>query len=159
MSANITAAVAVPSAVMPTLKIQVGALCRDPASGKVLLITSRGTGRWIIPKGWPMTDRSDADAAMQEAWEEAGVKGNISRDEIGRYDYDKLNDSTGGIIPVQVRVFTVEVSELADSYPEAGQRTRRWVSPGKAARMVDEKGLKKILRNLPKIEARSGKRK
>ncbi|MDO5612431.1 MAG: NUDIX hydrolase [Paracoccus sp. (in: a-proteobacteria)] len=157
MSGKITAAAAVIPAAVAGSRLQVGAICRDPRNGKVLLITSRGTGRWIIPKGWPMSDRSDADAAFQEAWEEAGVKGKISRDEVGRYDYDKLNDSTGVITPVQVRVFVAEVSGLADSYPEAGQRTRRWVSPGKAARLVDEKGLKKILRNLPETTPRKSK--
>lgn len=128
---------------------QVAALCRDPGNGKVLLITSRGTGRWVIPKGWPMSDRCDAEAALQEAWEEAGISGVVG-DEIGRYAYDKLNERTGISVLVEARVFLVEVAGMAEDYPEAGQRARRWVSPSKAAEMVDEKGLKKILRNLEK---------
>ncbi|MDO5703782.1 MAG: NUDIX hydrolase [Paracoccus sp. (in: a-proteobacteria)] len=156
---TISGAGAVDAVTMSVMRTQVAALCRDLTSGKVLLITSRGTGRWIIPKGWPMADRDDADAAMQEAWEEAGAIGRVLADEIGQYDYDKLNENTGVIVPVRVRVFIVEVSELADKYPEAGQRSRRWVAPGKAADMVDEKGLKKILRSLPKPSEKPGKRK
>ena len=130
--------------------LQVGALCRDRANGKVLLVTSRGTGRWIIPKGWPMEDRSLAAAAMQEAWEEAGVSGDILADELGRYAYDKIQED-GSAIPVEVRVFTIWVETLADDFPEAGQRRRRWFAPAKAAALVDEKSLRKLLRALPGV--------
>lgn len=45
--------------------MQVGAICRDPGSGKVLLVTGRGAGRWVIPKGWPMKGRTLGGAARQ----------------------------------------------------------------------------------------------
>lgn len=127
--------------------LQVGALCLDVASGKVLMITSRGTGRWIIPKGWPMPGRSLAQAAMQEAWEEAGAQGVVSGAVLGRYHYGKAQDR-GYAIPVEVQVFLVRVEALADDYPEASQRSRRWFSPAKAAALVDEPGLAQILRGL-----------
>lgn len=73
--------------------LQVGALCLDPETGRVLLITSRGTGRWVIPKGWPMEGHSLPGAAAREAWEEAGVEGRVVHEEIGRYAYDKEQDS------------------------------------------------------------------
>ncbi|AGT07550.1 NUDIX hydrolase [Paracoccus aminophilus JCM 7686] len=128
--------------------LQVAALCVDPATGKVLLITSRGTGRWIIPKGWPMEGRTLGEAAAQEAWEEAGVRGTLSPDEIGSYRYDKLQDR-GFAIPVEVKVFRIDVDALRRKFPEADQRNRDWFTPEHAAALVDESGLKKLLLSLP----------
>lgn len=127
--------------------LQVGALCMDQQTGKVLLITSRGTGRWIIPKGWPMEGRTLPGAAAREAWEEGGVEGHIGHDEVGRYVYDKEQDS-GYSVPVEVCVFPLYVASLLADYPESDQRRRKWFTPGDAARMVAEPGLKNILRNL-----------
>lgn len=129
-------------------EMQVAALCMDQATGQVLLVTSRGTGRWIVPKGWPMPGRSLAGAAMQEAWEEAGARGSADPVEIGRYHYAKDQDR-GFAIPVEVRVFPMQVESLAEDYPEAQQRRRRWFAPADAARMVAEPGLQQILRALP----------
>ncbi|SMO38515.1 NUDIX hydrolase [Paracoccus laeviglucosivorans] len=126
--------------------MQVAALCRDE-SGKVLLITSRGTGRWIVPKGWPMPGRSLAEAAKQEAWEEAGVCGRVEEGHIGTYTYDKVQDA-GYSIPIEVRVYPLAVKKLAMEFPESEQRERKWFMPDKAAELVDEAGLKKLLRSL-----------
>lgn len=128
---------------------QVAALCYrgDGEDKEVLLVTSRGTGRWILPKGWPMDGKNDADAAAQEAWEEAGVKkGQLDRAPIGEYSYAKeLNG--GGLAHCSARVFPLKVKKLANDFPEADQRSRRWVSPVEAAEMVQEKGLRKLLRD------------
>lgn len=126
---------------------QVGALCIDPGTGKVLLITSRGTGRWVIPKGWPMEGRSLAGAALQEAWEEAGMRGAISEKPIGSFGYDKILPR-GSAIPVEVSVFVLRVDHIAKNYPERLQRHRKWFKPERAAKMVDEPGLKKLLRKM-----------
>lgn len=128
--------------------LQIAALCLDPATAKVLLITSRGTGRWILPKGWPMNGRSLGEAAQQEAWEEAGVRGPLMRQEFGSYHYDKIQDRGFGI-PVRVQVFGIEVQELCDNYPESGQRRRAWFTPVEAAELVEEPELKSLLRRLP----------
>ncbi len=128
--------------------IQVGAICTDPETGQVLLISSRGTGRWIIPKGWPMEGRSLAGAAAREAWEEAGVVGRIQHSEIGRYQYQKDQDE-GFSVPVDVRVFLLPVSKLADKFPERHQRERKWFAPVDASHLVAEPGLAQILRSLP----------
>ncbi|WP_347267422.1 NUDIX hydrolase [Paracoccus sp. (in: a-proteobacteria)] len=128
--------------------MQVGALCRNPGSGEVLLVTSRDTGRWVLPKGWPMPGRSLADAARQEAWEEAGVLGEIGQAEIGRFHYDKMQER-GFAIPVEVRLFPLRVERLEDAFPEAGERRRRWFRPAEAALVVAEPGLQQILRALP----------
>ena len=129
---------------------QVAAICVREKSGKkqVLLITSRGTGRWIIPKGWPMKGKTDAEAALQEAWEEAGVKsGKVSKKPLGSYRYEKLHDD-GHITPIEATVFLVEVGKVVKDYPEAGQRSREWVSPAEAAKRVRERDLKKLLLSL-----------
>lgn len=129
-------------------ELQVAALCyREIASGEkqVLLVTSRGTGRWIVPKGWPMDGKKAAEAALQEAWEEAGVAECAAIEgHVGSYAYDKHLDD-GYDAPVEVEVFKVRVKQLADIYPEHDERTRRWVSPADAAEMVQEPGLKSIL--------------
>jgi 8-oxo-dGTP pyrophosphatase MutT (NUDIX family) len=132
--------------------LQVGAICRDPATGDVLLVTSRGTGRWVIPKGWPMEGRSLAGAAAQEAWEEAGIRGHVDEAELGRFTYDKDQDE-GFSVPVEVRVFLLHVEAAADDFPETRQRRRRWFTPADAARMVVEPGLRRLLLALPPLAA------
>ena len=131
-------------------RLQVAALCYRQRGDdkKVLLVTSRGTGRWIIPKGWPMDGKNAGEAALQEAWEEAGVrKGEVTGAALGHYDYDKELKS-GLPVPVQTLVFPVEVSEMRDEFPEASERSRKWVSPEEAADMVQEPALQDILREL-----------
>jgi len=127
--------------------MQVGAVCRDPVTGQVLLVTSRGTGRWVIPKGWPMEGRTLSGAAAQEAWEEAGVRGRVESEELGRYYYEKVQEQ-GFSVPVDVRVFLLLVDSQADRFPESAQRQRRWFTPQEAAGMVAEPGLKQILNKL-----------
>lgn len=131
-------------------RLQVAALCyRGVGSGKeVLLVTSRGTGRWIIPKGWPIRGKDASASALQEAWEEAGVRrGRMGPEAIGTYTYEKTRDEGWGV-PVEAMVFPVAVEELADEFPESCERERKWVSAGEAANLVDEPELKDILRAL-----------
>ena len=112
---------------------------------RVLLITSRETRRWVIPKGWPMPDRSPDQAAAQEAYEEAGVVGEARPETLGAYVYDKrLRD--GSVQPVTVQVFALEVYVERLAFPEQGQRDKRWLAPAEAAELVDEPALKAILR-------------
>ena len=128
-------------------QLQTAALCyRATDEGRqVLLITSLDSGRWIIPKGWLMRDKNASEAAVVEAWEEAGVRpGRISRQPVGSYVYDKIK-SSGLPVTVETLVFAVEVRALEDSFPEAGQRERRWLDPAEAAERVREPGLRQIL--------------
>lgn len=127
--------------------LQVGAVCFDTQKRSVLLITSRGTGRWVIPKGWPMPGCSLAGAAAQEAWEEAGIRGQVVENEIGRYRYDKMQDDGYGI-PVEVVVFLLHVETCRDDFPESDERELRWFMPGEAAQQVMEPGLRRIIRGL-----------
>ncbi|MFY0679603.1 MAG: NUDIX hydrolase [Thalassovita sp.] len=130
-------------------KLQVAALCHRGHGDdvEILLITSRDTGRWIIPKGWPIRGMELSQAALQEAWEEAGVHNSVAlSDPIGIYGYDKrLNPEFA--VPVETHVFAIQVSELADDYPEVDQRKRMWIAPSKAADLVDEDELKQLLRD------------
>lgn len=129
---------------------QVAALCyRGKGDGKeVLLITSRGTGRWIIPKGWPIRGKNGPQSAMQEAWEEAGVReGTENPDAIGSYTYDK-RQASGWSFPVETMVYPFAVDALEDEFPEVAERERKWVSADDAANLVQEPELKTILRNI-----------
>ena len=111
---------------------------------EVLLMSSRDTGRWIIPKGWPMDGMRPSDAAAQEAWEEAGLRGRAFDDVLGLYSYSKFLDE-GMSIPCIVLVFALEVAQQDVTYPEAGQRATKWMSRKKAAERVDEPELKQII--------------
>lgn len=127
-------------------RLQVAALClrRNGAGREVLLITSRGTGRWILPKGWPIPGKTLAEAAAQEAWEEAGVTGATAAVPLGSYGSVKVMED-GRAIPCRVEVFEVAVEGLAERYPEAGQRRRAWMPLAEAARQVQEPELRALL--------------
>jgi len=132
-------------------RFQVAALCYRVVDGAllILLITSRDTGRWILPKGWPKRGFDAGGTAAEEAWEEAGVKpkGGPPR-KIGRYRYAKR--LKGGLpIATDVDVYAIEVDRLYDAFPEVAERTRRWMSAEEAAGAVDEHDLKELLRTLP----------
>ena len=129
-------------------RFQVAALCYRKSGGRkeVLLITTRGTGRWMLPKGWPMDGKSAAEAAGIEAWEEAGVKpAKVGRKPVGEFHYIKHHNK-GLQEPCSATVYPIRVDEMVDDYPEAGQRQRKWVPAKKAADLVEEQGLKDLLR-------------
>ena len=111
---------------------------------EVLLITSRETRRWVIPKGWPMRNRADHNAAQREAFEEAGIEGKMSKKSMGSYSYNKRMKS-GSLQVVQVTVYAMEVSRLLDNWPEQNQRNRRWFAVNEAVDLVQEDGLKAIV--------------
>lgn len=114
---------------------------------QVLLITSRGTGRWIIPKGWPQVGRTLPQTAAREAFEEAGIRGKISPRPIGAFDYCKIDLPLERLNQFTVDVYPLEFSRQAKNWPERGERLCEWVSPQEAIERVDEEGLKEILRN------------
>lgn len=112
---------------------------------ELMLITSRSTRRWIIPKGWPMKDLKPAEAAAREAYEEAGVRGSIARRAIGRFRYDKLLDADGLTVPCEVKVFALRVERQAKAWPEQDERETRWLSPGQAVSLISEEGLRELI--------------
>lgn len=135
------------------VRTQFAALCYRIVHDKpeILLITSRGRKRWILPKGWPERGLTPAEGAMREAWEEAGVRGRAFDICLGVYSYYKLNPNAPKT-PCLALVYPVRVKSLADEFPEAGQRSRQWVRPKRAATMVAEPELKEILKTFdPKV--------
>lgn len=138
--------IAAPGADKSGTKLQYGALCwRQGANGvEVLLITSRDTGRWVIPKGWPMPGLAPEAAAAQEAWEEAGAEGVISPICVGRFGYHKCLSVTASV-PCAVVVFGMRVDGLAKTFPEVKERRRKWFSLAEAATLVAEPELALII--------------
>ena len=102
----------------------------------ILLITSRDTGRWILPKGWAEKRRSDSEQAATEAYEEAGIVGEISHFPIYRYHYAKRLAHSD--VACAVDVFPLRVTSLLTDWPEARQRRREWFTVGQAALMIDD---------------------
>jgi 8-oxo-dGTP pyrophosphatase MutT (NUDIX family) len=113
-------------------------------SCRVLLVTSRETRRWIIPKGWPLPEHEDHAAAAREALEEAGVLGVADAVSIGSYVYEKRRRA--GPATVRVAVYLLEVTEELADLPESQQRERAWFTRAEAADRVDEPELRDLLR-------------
>ncbi len=120
---------------------------RKNGKPEVLLLTSRGKGRWGIPKGWPMRKRSPQGTARQEAFEEAGVKGRVIRHgAIGRYHYTKT-----GLGKIMVKVFVMQVERQVRKWPEKPERKTRWFTPDQAADRIPDRRLGRMLRKAAKL--------
>lgn len=113
---------------------------------EILLVTSRTTGRWIIPKGWTSKRLKDAKAAAREARQEAGVKGKIKPKAIGSYRYVKPELGDGA--PIDVAVYLLSVRKQAKRWPEQHQRRRAWFRVLDAARKITEPELSSLIRAL-----------
>jgi 8-oxo-dGTP pyrophosphatase MutT (NUDIX family) len=132
----------------PATRVQYGALpyrLDDGGSVEVLLVTSRETKRWIIPKGWPIKGLKPSEAAAREAYEEAGVRGRIAGRAFGYYVYEKRLDDRGTTVPCQVEVFPLLVKRQSKDWPESKQRTVRWFSAAEAAALVDNDHLHELI--------------
>ncbi|MGJ8532782.1 MAG: NUDIX hydrolase [Alphaproteobacteria bacterium] len=116
----------------------------DSGDWRILMITSRDTGRWVLPKGWPMKGKNLRQAAEQEALEEAGVIGQISKNPIGVYHYLKRIED-GADIPCEVVLYPMRVTKLLRRWPERNERKRKWFSAKGAAKRVMEEDLKDLL--------------
>jgi len=129
--------------------IQVAALpMRVDESGsiQVLLLTSRETRRWIIPKGWTMKGRKPWEAAAQEALEEAGVVGRAGKKPIGNYLYFKRREAHFDLC--RVDVYPLAFAKQLKVWREKNQREARWFGLAEAATLVEEAGLVALLENL-----------
>ncbi len=121
---------------------------RETGAGiEVLLISSRETRRWVIPKGWPMKGLKPHEAAVREAFEEAGVGGQIGRSALGHYEYMKRQPDRSEL-PCHVEVYGLEVMVYHRSWPEQGQRHLEWKPLHEAAASVAEAQLAEIIRQL-----------
>jgi len=137
-------------------RTQYAALCyrRTKKDGQleILLLTSRDTGRWVIPKGWPMGSKAGYTVAETEALQEAGVKGIVEHDPLGCFGYGKAMPE-GLVLPCEVQVHAMEVTGSVKNFKEKGERKLEWVSPQAAAERVAEPGLKKIILTFAKRES------
>ena len=111
---------------------------------EILLISSRETKRWVIPKGWPMKSKKPHAAAAQEAREEAGLVGKIAKDPIGSFHYIK-NLQNGAAVLCRVDVFPMQVEKQRKSWPERDQRITRWFPADEAASLVREPELSALI--------------
>ncbi len=129
--------------------VQTAALClRDGPSGReVMLVQTLRLRQWVIPKGWPIDGMTLSEAAAQEAWEEAGLCGTIYDQAVGTFTYTKIKKSG---LPVQccAHVFRMDVTSVADDYPEAAKRKRQWTPLSTAADLVRDPEVAAILRAL-----------
>jgi 8-oxo-dGTP pyrophosphatase MutT (NUDIX family) len=116
---------------------------------EIMLVTSRGTRRWIIPKGWPKRGMPPHDTAAREAFEEAGVVGKVNKRPIGSYPYDKILDK-GDKASCRVEVFALRVTRQHKHWPEEQQRKIGWYPPAEALRFVREPHLRRIIRKFAK---------
>lgn len=126
---------------------QYAALChrRKKKTGEieVLLLTSRDTGRWVIPKGWPMEGKKAHAVAEREAFEEAGVRGTAEKEPFGYFSYEKKLKN-GVKVVCLVEVHLLEVIDMVKNFPERESRRLEWVSPEEAAGRVNEPELKNL---------------
>lgn len=132
------------------MKFQAAALpYRKGGDGKpeILLITSRETRRWILPKGWIENDVKPHETAALEAFEEAGVRGRVKKKPIGSYVYEKRLGA-GDHVLCKVSVFALKVTAELNDWPEKKERQRRWMSLGQGAMHISEGGLVKLLLSL-----------
>jgi 8-oxo-dGTP pyrophosphatase MutT (NUDIX family) len=142
------------STTLPALNNQVAALPWRLRDGEleVLLITTRNTRRWIVPKGWPGADLSPSESAAREALEEAGVTGAIVQKPLGRFHYTKQR-RTGERLPVSVAVFPLEVMRQRRTFPEKHLRETRWCKLDEALAHISEPGLKRLITKFAKEAA------
>lgn len=119
---------------------------RGDGAVELLLVTGRRSRRWLVPKGWPMHGRTLAQAAAREAYEEAGVEGEVAERAIGRFDHVK-NHPLFGRLRFTILLFPLAVERELDRWPEKGQRDRRWLSPAAAARKIASPELARLIRD------------
>jgi 8-oxo-dGTP pyrophosphatase MutT (NUDIX family) len=118
---------------------------------EILLVTTRTTKRWVVPKGWTMDGKADHEAAAIEAFEEAGVCGTVEAEPLGNYGYSKLLNN-GSARHVKVRVFALVVDKVLEDWPEKAERQRQWVQLPQAFVLIGELELLPIIATFAKRE-------
>jgi ADP-ribose pyrophosphatase YjhB (NUDIX family) len=116
---------------------------------EILLITTLNTKSWIVPKGWPIANRTPRECAAHEALEEAGVVGELAQEPLGSFDYNKRRKS-GEIVVCKVHVFAMEVVQQLHSWAEQAAREVRWCSLDEALALVTEPSLRRLIAKFAK---------
>lgn len=117
---------------------------RDNNGIEVMLVTSRETRRWVLPKGWPIKGLKPHSVAAREAMEEAGLTGKVAKEPIGSYRYVKRMRN-GAAMTCEVGVFPMAVEKQRRNWPERDQRTTSWFAVEDAATLVDEPELRDLI--------------
>lgn len=136
-------------------RLQIAALCyrTTGTEPEILLVTSRGQGRWILPKGWPEPNKAAFETAVIEAYEEAGISGEVDRKPYASFA-SKKGLENGLSIRTKVLVFRICFKSQFDDFPEKGQRKVAWMPVSEAIEHADEAGLRKVLRRFKAEVAR-----
>lgn len=117
---------------------------RSEVGLEILLITSRETRRWVIPKGWGKKGEPPTIAAAREALEETGAAGRVAPHPLGEYRYDKIM-KTGRVREVAVAVYSLEVLHEHAEWPEMAVREKLWITAAEGAELVDEPELRILI--------------
>jgi 8-oxo-dGTP pyrophosphatase MutT (NUDIX family) len=137
----------------PVVRVQYGALpyrFTPMAALEILVVTTRQSRRWIVPKGWPIKRLTPSKSAAREAFEEAGVRGKIGARAIGVFRYKKTAGENGADPEYEVKIFPLLVRRQSATWPEYGQRVVQWVDPEKAIALIREPDLKAIVEKFAK---------
>jgi 8-oxo-dGTP pyrophosphatase MutT (NUDIX family) len=126
---------------------------RTAGAIEILLITTRNTRSWIVPKGWPLDGRTPSECAAHEALEEAGVLGEVATEALGTFRYNKRRKS-GEFVPCEVHVFAMEVVRQRRSWAEKAARDICWCSLEEALARVTEPSLKRLIAKFGKMSGR-----
>ena len=133
-------------------RLQIAALCHRLRDGQreVLLVTTKSTQRWILPKGWPILSLNAHHTAAVEAFEEAGVIGTALKKPFASFQSHKGGE--GGLrLRTEVLVFLVDVESTTSIFPDKEERDVRWLPIQEAARLASDPGLAKVLRKLESL--------
>jgi 8-oxo-dGTP pyrophosphatase MutT (NUDIX family) len=137
----------------PVLRVQYAALpyrFTPMAALEILIVTTRQSRRWIVPKGWPIKRLTPSKSAAREAFEEAGVRGKIGARAIGNFTYKKTAGQTVVDANYEVKIFPLLVRRQSATWPEHGQRVVQWVDPERAISLIREPELKAIVAKFAK---------
>jgi 8-oxo-dGTP pyrophosphatase MutT (NUDIX family) len=140
------------------VRVQYGALpyrFTPMAALEILVVTTRQSRHWIVPKGWPIKRLTPSKSAAREAFEEAGVRGKIGARAIGNFTYKKTARQTDADANYEVKIFPLLVRRQSATWPEHGQRVVQWVEPEKAIALIREPELKSIVAKFAKRAAAS----
>ena len=113
---------------------------------RVLVLTTAKGKQWGIPKGRIGPCLSFGDNAAKEAYEEAGILGEVAANSAGMYRATKRLPAGESVI--EVWVYLLKVTRTLDDFPEKGRREIKWVKCGEAAKLLREPFLAKLCQEL-----------
>jgi len=133
--------------IKPAVRVQYGVLPYRKSRHclEILLVTTRESGRWIVPKGSPIKGLGKSGSAAQEAYEEAGLRGTVKSRQIGSFRFGKTVGESAIIAPCEVAIFSMHVTKQCKTWPEKKERICRWFEADEAVLQVLDEGLAQII--------------